>query len=1401
MPLNIPIPKRVIQAGYARHEEKTPTTSSASEPVQETLPVEPKLEYRIEIACALSHYKQYTGSLTAFSLAKTDAEDALEQWHVEEIDGHTFLTLKVMEDEPKSLISQSRQLSYASMTLDEVQVHPTGSKIVNEAFVPVRPAVQVGEQLGLPTKGYYYHFLDGKLVHEYKLTNPEKWQFQLTHSRDGELSDDVESQELHHILALWKRNGTVVTDQYLLHTSEKLTPGQLSAVDSAFLEQNGVLLDMSKIIPLTGSETARFKHVVVDKDTLSEIAYDNGVKLTEAVKLNPSWKGTEDYIYPDNVIYLEPLKTYNHADDVYYPTTQKMLDNNVGVIVKKTVKDKTPFVTVTSQEGGQYLAISPVRYALDVLDENNEPRHPIEDKETFSGGFFQSLPVDYTLRQIRDGWLYVIYQADEESDEWQLDEYQINGIEYQRFVGKTAEERANAEPESPKSHLLYDSKKKHYFAYAVKRWTQRVCDHFLASEEHCQSWMRELDLSQPEAQHRSDISTIEQCVADVNKTDVEHFGLTCSPLAGDKEDNAYIKVKETQTEGAYRYQVPESCDHIVLALDDPFADLNDLYLRLLALTLSTVLDDENQRKVTIAETIRSMVRTPVSEEEMPDLSPEQWIEFEQNLDTYLYYHCHQEKMSKLPYYARMGREVDPAVVNILNAYPHAKSQLAAVGFRPTKKHLDHYKRNLKAYNQVEWQQLDAYYKDYLATQAEAQAQIPEAFDNLLDALKVLGPEPLERGLDIGEGSHMAYLFELVGETLLVLDTNANDESAHVKLFEAIEQETPDNLMATAHCFFSTELFFKGYEIAKENGLINTHGDWAALGGRWAEFGGVLGYGVKSDSLFYKATLKLLIPIDELVESTQEALKLGIESTYKKVMLAVIGRRHRGGGKQLGFNRELGLWAMAQVKEVSIHMNPDYEGKGRQFRVKLKKEIIKLSGLTYKQDNTPKHTPESQGIKDDIVKQEAKVANLVKEVPDAIESFNNQNLQLINKIGDAYNSLGGFGTIVAVLNLMNVADAQGTFIKALNTVPGEDKAAAHRVYVSAVSWSINATGDVFRGMTFDLVKNDSDLMRRSLSRVLTNNNISLDKKIIAKSYVSRSLLTGATGFIAAGLEGWQTWKDFEDADFALEKGLLFAKTIALGGQALIWGWMSLASCLNKLGIGSLRVIFQPWMASGLFWLGIVYLVTTVLLNYFAKTPLEQWLRKSIWGKENKGWSALEEYENLLKIMMKPQISTTKVDQRLLGTPQHAQAIPALTEYKQQVRLRFPQLREGQPVALAIQLHRESKPESYATPSSTLVMPVSKEIMAQQGKWELTKEGVREYVFTFPEWLKSGDNIVVTLGIKADTPYEGEQKSTVLYYNFKLQVGDTMEELSPMHDLDASSPKIVSSNDEVILTCPL
>ncbi|MGF1806203.1 hypothetical protein L4C31_13225, partial [Aliivibrio sifiae] len=70
-------------------------------------------------------------------------------------------------------------MSGNAISFDDVKPVKAGSGSHNESFVPIKPALQVGERLGWPTEGYFYHFIDGTLINEYKLKGSGKWAFQV----------------------------------------------------------------------------------------------------------------------------------------------------------------------------------------------------------------------------------------------------------------------------------------------------------------------------------------------------------------------------------------------------------------------------------------------------------------------------------------------------------------------------------------------------------------------------------------------------------------------------------------------------------------------------------------------------------------------------------------------------------------------------------------------------------------------------------------------------------------------------------------------------------------------------------------------------------------------------------------------------------------------------------------------------------------------------------------------------------------------------------------------------------------------------------------------------------------------------------------------------------------------
>ncbi len=132
---------------------------------------------------------------------------------------------------------------------DNVQVKPIGSGVVREAFIPVVPSVQLGERLGLPTEGYYYHFYNGRLVQEYKLLGNGKWAFYATRSTHEQLNDE-QGYNIYQsaILVYWKLEGKDVENQHLIYLQQPITRKELDNLNDDWLAQHGIKLDINELL-------------------------------------------------------------------------------------------------------------------------------------------------------------------------------------------------------------------------------------------------------------------------------------------------------------------------------------------------------------------------------------------------------------------------------------------------------------------------------------------------------------------------------------------------------------------------------------------------------------------------------------------------------------------------------------------------------------------------------------------------------------------------------------------------------------------------------------------------------------------------------------------------------------------------------------------------------------------------------------------------------------------------------------------------------------------------------------------------------------------------------------------------------------------------------------------------
>ncbi|HCZ9576125.1 hypothetical protein B7978_08315 [Vibrio cholerae] len=233
-------------AGYAPNIEET----YVPEPVKpDTSHTPPKLQYEycFEVACSDETYRKSVGY--AFELAKTKQEALIGRWQTDATEHGTKYTAHAAFDEPKKLVAKVASNALGISVPENVQLKPVGSGVVREAFIPVVPSVQLGERLGLPTEGYYYHFYNGRLVQEYKLLGNGKWAFYATRSTHEQLNDE-QGYNIYQsaILVYWKLEGKDVENQHLIYLEQPITREELDNLNDDWLAQHGIKLDINELL-------------------------------------------------------------------------------------------------------------------------------------------------------------------------------------------------------------------------------------------------------------------------------------------------------------------------------------------------------------------------------------------------------------------------------------------------------------------------------------------------------------------------------------------------------------------------------------------------------------------------------------------------------------------------------------------------------------------------------------------------------------------------------------------------------------------------------------------------------------------------------------------------------------------------------------------------------------------------------------------------------------------------------------------------------------------------------------------------------------------------------------------------------------------------------------------------
>ncbi|WP_255985819.1 S-type pyocin family protein [Vibrio campbellii] len=345
--------------GYSTRIVETATLERAYTPqpiaTESEEEITKEFEYSFEVGCSDATMKKMVHS--DFALAKTEKENAVTRWEQANTEQGTRYTALCVFDEPKRLNIHIADDNLGLTPLEAVTLQKAGSHKAVEGFIPVVPAVRLGERLGLPTEGYYYHFNDGELVQEYKILGEEKWAFYATRSTQDTLNDERGfTKDQSAILVYWKLANQVLENQYIIYLERQITREELDNLSEDWLSENGIKLDIPALFDAakqpeearvednndeTEAEQTAATHIVVAGETWQSIAELYGMGAKALLSLNPVFEadplslsaGDEIVVAeaqqqaPDKKDTFPPLRpqTYNNIRNSHYQHSDALL--------------------------------------------------------------------------------------------------------------------------------------------------------------------------------------------------------------------------------------------------------------------------------------------------------------------------------------------------------------------------------------------------------------------------------------------------------------------------------------------------------------------------------------------------------------------------------------------------------------------------------------------------------------------------------------------------------------------------------------------------------------------------------------------------------------------------------------------------------------------------------------------------------------------------------------------------------------------------------------------------------------------------------------------------------------------------------------------------------------------
>ncbi|CAH1541866.1 putative membrane protein [Vibrio owensii] len=892
----------------------------------------------------------------------------------------------------------------------------------------------------------------------------------------------------------------------------------------------------------------------------------------------------------------------------------------------------------------------PVRYAIDQLE--TEETQPFGLPDEWKGqGPAKLNTVGYTLRQLRDGWLYV-YDAINKS----LDEYEIKGTQFTLYKlgeSESPESEQRGTPEGAKPFLTYEDGSVLSICYSEHRWTWNMFMRVLNNPSNHIDRMQTVVLSANENQHNiAPIDKLTQ-VADIESSAVDDGRFADSGIAT-KADEDGSTFKPVAAESDLTSSIPEEESGYFVAIKDYAADIQDMSLHFVgAASPYRLFIDQFSNQWNLMQTAMQLCMFGASDEiDMPASVKRNGEELPFYTDMAEYYDssnqldlAEQNKSSvQSGYPAKFS-------AGAIESHQHTQSDIAKAiqdKYRISASRFGKYEQWIATERwrkQLNWKQMLSEMQELSEQKETMLAQVVSVKSDFIAVMESLTPHHLERTFDLYSEDTQYSLYQLHKQAVESFTLVMQEEDHQ---WAESQWEKPTSLLALYTSGFSRSLFKQVEKLIPEQ-VSNQVGevDVAKIApdtessdkqfmdyvskasnrvGMYAKVMDFISNPNTAETEFLRDIAKGFDGLDTIFKATNSALlkgaiEVGVSLTAQASILmisllskpltrtsfyiraAVVERLsidtplniNKGYAQNFGSwksNHDKKLIASNQNKEVLAAFNKgDKTISNTQYKKALQQQRHLQKSLAVATLEYPQYVE----LPDDVL--EATI-QMRKDIWD----------NRLNNLNKRFEDVGGLGFLALIFNCLALADAMNSIQETGLMSEDDFLDIQQKLFYTAGAWTGIRTGKVW-----DSVKGDPKLRAHSykvLKELVSQNvegfeNLILDDLKLFNKWLA---ITGALGALASGIEAYRSWQR-EDELYGRELVFQTINTVTLGFTSAVGVFQLLGASSGAI---STNFLFgAPVMAASVV-AAIIILTANNILSKLKQDDYQKWLDKLPWG---------------------------------------------------------------------------------------------------------------------------------------------------------------------------------------------